>query len=418
MGVLYTLSIFGSECVFAFLKYAWIPVLILAGLMLPFGQVHARCQHHRPDSFRVLHNVGLLKCVGWNYACDGRCVGNQLWYDFAWSLYFLDVGLWYYSFTIVFYGVFLLSWCILLWILILLSALIAMVLVLASACDGGGGDGGACDCKDCDCNCDAGNCCIDCFTAPTASGGDGFSDLMFYTFSGQPDPVAGCCDSSCGTNICHPVAWLLRLFPQHPPNMWGGLIGRFLGTHPRCSVRYTGGKWWVDKFNFGDRRDQREDLRDEGWRERVFNFITQDSGDGSADVPVQHAMSARVGTSRPSVQSRSRTDAGGLVVEVNEPFDMTRHFIVQSSFDDYSKNTCWICDPAVPDGQWDLWIQCGHMFCAGCSSEMLKRKMPCPLCRSQTISIKRGPRAYEPPVNQASRRQGVARIVRRELQQQ
>merc|ERR1712228_298298 len=62
-------------------------------------------------------------------------------------------------------------------------------------------------------------------------------------------------------------------------------------------------------------------------------------------------------------------------VVINQPF--THDDCVSSSFEDYKANECWICRNS--NDKWDLWLSCKHLFCEACSTEMLRRHMPCPL---------------------------------------
>merc|ERR1712013_939071 len=62
---------------------------------------------------------------------------------------------------------------------------------------------------------------------------------------------------------------------------------------------------------------------------------------------------------------------------LRDKFDLEEHRCVPSSFEDYEANKCWICMSGAD--QWDMWLACRHLFCATCSTEMLARRMPCPL---------------------------------------
>ena len=52
------------------------------------------------------------------------------------------------------------------------------------------------------------------------------------------------------------------------------------------------------------------------------------------------------------------------------------------------RNVCWIC--REESEEWDMWLSCHHIFCARCSSQMLLRRMPCPLCRVASTTVLRG----------------------------
>merc|ERR1719329_1151408 len=68
---------------------------------------------------------------------------------------------------------------------------------------------------------------------------------------------------------------------------------------------------------------------------------------------------------------------GGVVVECEVgAFSPAQRIF---NFEDYERNCCWICQDA--SSEWDMWNSCRHVFCKKCSSEMMRRRMPCPLCR-------------------------------------
>ncbi|CAK0874145.1 unnamed protein product [Prorocentrum cordatum] len=91
-----------------------------------------------------------------------------------------------------------------------------------------------------------------------------------------------------------------------------------------------------------------------------------------------------------------------------DPFDQRRDRCPESSFRSYLDGECWICTAAGEASQWDMWVSCRHMFCSGCSSEMMQRRMPCPLCRQWSSTVVRGPRClpaaagHAAPVAQAA----------------
>lgn len=200
----------------------------------------------------------------------------------------------------------------------------------------------------------------------------------------------------CAQNYCHlwrPVAWLVHKFPATPPNLWGGAFGYLIGTHPCSPCPYQGNNWFINRLSFRTSRDLRGNSE---WRERVRRYICsfsdpEPAGHLIANAPTQPLLQA----------SRTRLAPGTRFIQTDKPFDKELDRIVSSSFDDYQKNQCWICcgggdDTVAPDSennQWHLWMQCGHMFCTRCSDEMLRRQMPCPLCRRTSSSIKQGPKS-------------------------
>ena len=54
---------------------------------------------------------------------------------------------------------------------------------------------------------------------------------------------------------------------------------------------------------------------------------------------------------------------------------------------EYSSNECWIC--CSSSANWDMWVSCRHAFCSSCSEEMMRRVMPCPLCRTISTVVVR-----------------------------
>jgi hypothetical protein len=75
-------------------------------------------------------------------------------------------------------------------------------------------------------------------------------------------------------------------------------------------------------------------------------------------------------------------------IYIARQFDIVTDSCVASSFDDYKRGECWICRDN--NEEWDLWVSCHHLFCRDCSTEMLHRKMPCPLCRVASSTVLRG----------------------------
>jgi hypothetical protein len=59
------------------------------------------------------------------------------------------------------------------------------------------------------------------------------------------------------------------------------------------------------------------------------------------------------------------------------------------NFEDYRENVCWICQEGPGRQYWDKWTFCHHVFCEKCSTEMMKRRMPCPLCRVRSTKVVR-----------------------------
>lgn len=188
--------------------------------------------------------------------------------------------------------------------------------------------------------------------------------------------------------------------------MWGGLFGYFyLGTHPQSATPYPGGNLWVDRFSFRTARDLHDN---NDWRVAVHGYLYNLAPPRQNVEPAQQAMIGRTRTpagrragGQPTlIRQDSVVRVGACLVSSDGKFEQQRDHIVSSSFEDYQQNKCWICMganegvPTTQGNEWHLWVGCGHMFCATCSSEMTRRGMPCPLCRRATSTIKKGPK-YE-----------------------
>merc|ERR1712039_130671 len=94
-----------------------------------------------------------------------------------------------------------------------------------------------------------------------------------------------------------PLVWVLVQFPETPANMWGGLLGLLLGTHSCYATPYSGGRWYVDLFSFRSRNDT---LRNQnGWRERVHNFVYDDDRRQQAGATQVRPQQQHMGTRPP-----------------------------------------------------------------------------------------------------------------------
>jgi len=410
MGVLYTLSVSGTDAVFDYMRNAWKVFAVLAVVLLPFGQRAVRCQHSNPDIFKMAHRIGIHGLFGWDYRCNGRCAesegARQCIDNFAWSLYVVDLGCWSYVSAVFLWLVFLVSWSILVWMVICVTA-IAVAVAGACACVCGGD--GSVDCVGCQSfdngGFGAGSCC-ECPASPENfivynNGG--------YNHDGPTPNVNRCCESrSDRCYLWRSVAWLLHDFPVAPSNLWGGLFGYVIGTHFRSPCPNQGDKWYIDRLNFQNNTDLRDDA---DWRKRVQQFIISFSSPGTSGFPTERPMEK---SDRPLLRtSAPRLVSGKRLLQADKPFEQEYDHIVNSSFDDYMNDNCWICcgsnersDTWVAEcdnRQWHLWMQCGHMFCERCSGEMLYRQMPCPLCRRTPFAIKTGPKARNPNLRSDAR---------------
>ncbi|CAJ1372191.1 unnamed protein product [Effrenium voratum] len=384
MGVMFTFSVWATQKCEAFMAYSWKIFLAAALICLPLGRKRVICDHHMPSMWRSLRLSSEV--------CHGECLAmDQYSYtmfkdDFAWSLYVLDLGLWAYIFLGVIWAVTLFIWSVVLWAMVILVFCGVLVAgIFASCCEGGNAD-----CVGCNCACDCGGCGFP--TVPSAAPGS----IDFFYWGGPLGPAPGvdcnCC-SGCNTYTCGswrscclccwPIAWLLLVFPRAPENCWGGLLGRLFGTHPLTAPErlYPGGNCVVEFFGMAWRRGA--DLHaDEEWRTQVYNFL---AGPEEAEVGRAQMSLVQDGELRPVMPLGRNSHA----ILINRPFDKVGDSCVESSYNDYAKNQCWICQDDTRT-EFDLWLGCHHIFCSKCSTEMLKRHMPCPLCRVASTSVLRG----------------------------
>eukprot|EP00931_Biecheleriopsis_adriatica_P076159 TRINITY_DN4989_c0_g1_i4.p1 TRINITY_DN4989_c0_g1~~TRINITY_DN4989_c0_g1_i4.p1 ORF type:complete len:934 (-),score=128.08 TRINITY_DN4989_c0_g1_i4:159-2960(-) len=404
MGVLYTFSMWASRMLESLLAQLWKFFVPFAVLLLPFGRKRAICDHHRPSLWN-----GLRSLVGRQPRCRGTCLQRTGYNwdafqdDFAWSFYVLDVMAWAYVFAIAFYVVVLFIWSVVLWACVILTLLAVCIVGALSAC----GEAASCDCACCgSCHSFDAGCC-DCLLMNGFQHSAPQADLMYYGGNFPYDPFWGyngmpmysasdgqCCCCDCRL-VCFPIAWLCYTFPRLPENAWGGLLGHYYGTHQSTPPErmYSGGNPVVEFLRMGWRR--RADLHDDSeWREQVYNVLMGETE--QRDVEQQQPRSGQP----PESHTHLLAETGGSVIQirrangnaharkVERSFDLVHDQCVPSSFEDYANNRCWICQDS--NDEWDLWLSCHHLFCAKCSSEMLGRSMPCPLCRVASSTVLRG----------------------------
>merc|ERR1719335_378249 len=116
------------------------------------------------------------------------------------------------------------------------------------------------------------------------------------------------------------------------------------------------------------------------------------------NAPLQGRMGAGGSRSMRETSSENVQMAGGgtrrvTIISAARAVHVDRQFgpednCPESSFQDYMDNKCWIC--CSERDEWDLWMSCRHLFCKECSTEMLHRQMPCPLCRVSSSTVLRG----------------------------
>jgi len=268
---------------------------------------------------------------------------------------------------------------------------IILILVLACFCAICMMAEGGCEAMGHGCTCDAvGFDCDACFLGDSTQGiGAGF----YYGGTFPIDPFWGSGGYGYSTPpsrphsfwkyIWYPVAWLIYVCPAFPENAWGGLCGYIMGTHMNTAPEnvYQGGNCIVEFLRMGWRR--RGDLHgEEAWRQQVREFLRPDVPD-----MISEATPELVGEDVP-LRTQDVSIGRARAILINRQFDKVVDQCIDSSFEDYEQNSCWICFGQNP--QWDLWLSCHHIFCAECSTKMLQRGMPCPLCRVFSSVVLRG----------------------------
>lgn len=426
MGLMYFTSDFLCKAALWLMQEIWKPVLALMCCSVFLGEKQVRCECNAPKRLRLIWSLRKM-WEAWAHpesqhglSCNGDCVHREhwdwrqdLWFEYSWSIYFFDIGLWAYVFVLVVFftgvvvgSILVVGLCILTVVLAICAAL--MMCLCGGGSDAGGGGADCCNCHQvCDgcsdnlCPCSEG-CCAD-------AAGQGYTssyDADFLLYGPQPitDHGCGCSDGRCDGCprlwLCRPLTWVLVRFPEMPANMWGGWIGRLLGTHQYTEEarRYRGGRWLIDRLSFRSGTD----LHSDGdWRERVYMFVFSDPEPVLQQAPQQPRMphmdrmesrqqqQPLVASSLPHLHGLGRTHA----VVRREPW---RAFTVEedgcqvSTFEDYLSGTCWVCCEKHCE-TFHMWVQCGHMFCSACSDAMMQRHMPCPLCRQVSTLVVEGP---------------------------
>lgn len=390
MGVMYTFSLWISDLLWRVLTRLWCYTLGTAFVLLPFGCRRTRCRHHRASL------VNAFRACWGAHPCRGDCVTVSEYdveffmADVGWSVWALEMGLWLYALCTVLWCTAMVAWCILLWLVVLVILLVALIASAIGLC--GEGVGAFCDsagsCHVSSCSCDL--CCCGPGQDASASGVD-----MFYYAGPMPyDPFWGYGAEylSTGRNECpscawwlRPLAWVAYMAPAPPENVWGGAMGYcILGTHPLTP------DCWAARESDGVVSALRRscasvapDLHEnESWRLAVGEWLGVEGREGR-QFQEQRAAPA-IGR-----QGHQAARVGGVRCRrIRRSFRLPGDALVPSSAEDYAADCCWICR----DGSdtWDLWTNCRHVFCAACSSEMLMRRMPCPLCRTHSHEVLRG----------------------------
>lgn len=422
MGIMYTFSIWAFDVLILLLNNLYRIFLPISLALLPFGRKRGACDHHRPSLWSMFRHA-----VGQPSTCRGECVNpdqygwSSLADDLAWSLYIIEVMVWSYLFCTALYAIALFIWAVVLWTLVILMLIAACIAAACVALAQGAGEcGGDCSCGSCEC---AGLDTECCFFGGAGGGGSPVETDMFYFASphhgfvgdwgywgyvgGDPYSSQGgngdCCSCCKCRTICCPIAWLFYVFPIMPENAWGGLVGYMvLGTHQRTPPdrMYAGGDQLTEFLRMGWRRPG--DLhRNSDWRQQVFDFIM-----GPEEAPAHVAAAPSLGqVYMHDGEARDVIAIGrsSKAVLIRRQFDKDRDECFSSSYDDYKEGVCWICQDR--HDEWDMWLSCRHLFCSRCSTQMLSRRMPCPLCRIASSTVLRGsaytphqPAGYRPPL--------------------
>ena len=89
------------------------------------------------------------------------------------------------------------------------------------------------------------------------------------------------------------MVFVLTMLPTMPQNMWGGMLGVYMGTHFNCrdESAYHGGNCFIDflafRWMYGDAYGNEE------WRDRLLEFLAEnDAFDDAVGAPPQMSMSA------------------------------------------------------------------------------------------------------------------------------
>eukprot|EP00927_Polykrikos_kofoidii_P060265 TRINITY_DN55286_c0_g1_i1.p1 TRINITY_DN55286_c0_g1~~TRINITY_DN55286_c0_g1_i1.p1 ORF type:complete len:523 (+),score=43.83 TRINITY_DN55286_c0_g1_i1:61-1629(+) len=397
MGVMYLVSEKMVTFSIWMVQRTWVWMFWLIVLALPFGEKKICCQCHNPRNFQI--PFGIWKFFfGRPFDCNGDCVHPTTWtfwhlhYDFAWSLFFFDIAVWVLGLNLVFYTTALLLSTMLglacLTLLIVFTLFLWLVVICYDYLPCGAVVGG-----------------INCECCNNYSGTE--IDIFYF---GGPTPDSTDCGLRCC--ICRPVAWVLIRFPKHPRNLWGGFFGYYvLGTHQFSRTTYDGSSCFINSLSFVGSQDLHENST---WRQQVHDFILGPRPETrirsnviiTAAPPVQIRMNQALRQAqtqqdgapapRTRVSSFEHSSEIARIVFQDHPFEKIDK-CHPSTLEDYLEGTCWICCKKGASETWDAWVSCGHLFCTHCSDEMLHRRMPCPLCRTVSTTVRRGPASYVAP---------------------
>ena len=407
MGILFFLSVRGSTASASAMKAGWLPFLVAAILLLPFGQRRVTCTHHESSVHNMLLRATCHVCA------EGRCVDNPSWEDdYAWSLKCVECCLWYHLAILSVWMSCLGTWCVAVALLAIAIMIVACIVgcVLGALGLGDGGGGGDCKCCEGDCKCCEGcEGCDGCCSASVPFGGNG-DVLIFYTGGPSGGGDCGACCAGCGDDgcccargggprcgLCFLFLYVLSMLPRLPQNMLGGALGRCcLGTHllSRSEAGAAGGHF-NGVFSLNWMRGGESTYGNSDWRARVRSYLRNEDA-SRVGAPSQQTMrdsdGRNDGNRTPFLGARSpgdyRATIRGVPVSssLDRPFEIAQDACVPNTFADYRTATCWICCEESIKG-FHLYT-CGHIFCAMCSVKMLERGMPCPLCRRKPLHVR------------------------------
>ena len=391
MGFMYVLSI-GTFRIYRFLclDVIWKIVLTLIVISLPFGRIRVSCDHHRSWSVRF------LKWCGYSNRCPGNCVDYRGWRfrdDLSLSIYWFKIGLWYYSFLTSLGFIFIFSWSLILWIIVM-SILIVIGIMICCVTISGGGDS--------ECSCDG---CYGCYCCCNESTYSHSGNTTNYYYLGGPYPgnyggyyygdpcyCSGCdyhcrsdsdSDSNSRSCLLYPINYLRYIYPLFPENLHGGVVGYLMGTHPTLN-KNDGNSRLVNfmSLNWTRHYDLRNNIE---WR----NIVRDSLNDNYQSIQSPKNVMVERNDSNISIDLNSDNeddilDRSGVVKKIGDKRLIIYNYPVPKTVTVINREhispdcECWIC--STQPTKWMIW-SCDHTFCENCSNNMIERGMVCPLCR-------------------------------------
>ena len=395
----------------------WKIGLVLFIISLPFGRRRPYCDHHRSWM------AAIKRKFGYPNRCNGECVYKVRWCvrdDLALSLYWLKSTIWWYSFSTCIILVLGYIWSLILWIAVILILLVVGVMMMCAACSEGGGGGNA-DCGNCGGCCCGDGCCTN--THSSSIGGNNYTTNIIYI--GGPYPGNSCCFDCCyspyysntrsttrstnnttaptnnlinradtgnndnNSSCCccfKPLYYLAKLYPVFPENLYGGVLGYFMGTHITNST-YRGNNKFIDFLSLS--RFRRNDLRhNHEWQGLVSKHL-QSSEYSPPPPPQNNNMIAKENNTIVNINEQIPSETYNITKIEGVYINNYTYNIIKTddivNNEHIDENECWICNDTPT--KWHVWKPCNHVFCGNCSEQMLERHMTCPLCRNAPIGI-------------------------------